>query len=229
MEKLIYSLWQADPAGNDFRDHLLNDTAPRLLKHPVRGLRISVVDEAVAPAQPMRQSHLCEAPAGLVSVWVDSAHHRDAVEGLLADCCDRFAGYSVAESAPLVAPETEGERVAGMNQVVFLQRPERLERGHWLDVWLDSHTDIAIETQSTFAYRQNIVVRPLTEAAPSIDAIVEEGFPEVAMTSPHAFYDAESDEALERRVGVMLESCARFIDFERINVTPMIDYLLKAI
>ena len=103
-----------------------------------------------------------------------------------------------------------------------------MSEADWLAVWLGSHTGIAIETQSTFAYRQNVVTRVLTEGAPEIHAVVEESFPDAAMTSPHAFYDVESDEELKARVGTMIESCARFIDFERINVMPMSDYLLKA-
>ena len=35
------------------------------------------------------------------------------------------------------------------------------------------------------------------------------------------------DETLQANVGAMMESCARFIDFDRIDIVPMSEYLLK--
>jgi hypothetical protein len=86
---------------------------------------------------------------------------------------------------------------------------------------------VAIDTQSTFGYRQNYVVRALTEAAPEVHAIVEENFPDEAMTSDHAFYAAPDDATLARHQQAMMDSCARFIDFERIDVIPMSEYLSR--
>ncbi len=74
---------------------------------------------------------------------------------------------------------------------MFLQRPRRLSEQQWLEVWQGSHTRVAIDTQSTFGYRQNVITRPMTYAAPPFDAIVEENFPQEAMTSQHAFYGVE--------------------------------------
>jgi len=53
-----------------------------------------------------------------------------------------------------------------MYQVVLLRKPPRLSHEQWLEIWLGSHTQVAIDTQSTFGYRQNVIVRPLTFAAP---------------------------------------------------------------
>ena len=61
----------------------------------------------------------------------------------------------------------------------------------------------------------------------SLDAIVEENFPPEAMISDHAFYDAEDDIELAKRQERMMTSCARFIDFDRIDVVPMSEYLVK--
>src|SRR3546814_5310897 len=58
---------------------------------------------------------------------------------------------------------------------------------------------VGIETQSNFEYRQNVVVRPLSDDAPAIDAFVEECFPPDAMTDPHVFFDAVGDEAKFQR------------------------------
>ena len=71
----------------------------------------------------------------------------------------------MVESEPLrnqaVHPSQPGERVYGMCHVVFFRKPEAMARDQWLQVWQGSHTAVAIETQSTFGYRQNVVVRTL--------------------------------------------------------------------
>jgi hypothetical protein len=114
-----------------------------------------------------------------------------------------------------------------MCTVVFMHRPQGLTRGQWLAYWKDSHTNIAIETQSTFGYRQNLVVCARGTDTPACDAIVEENFPPGAMASDHAFYDTGGDEVvLRQRMTAMMESCARFIDFARIDVVPMSEYVI---
>lgn len=228
MEKLIWPLWKpATLAPDQFREDLLSVLAPALLREAVLGLRVAVADTAVDPAAPLRQVHLCPPPDGLLSLWVHSARERDPIEKLLSSHCENYCGYLVTESEPLKPAEVEGERGDGMNQVVFLKRPDRLARGEWLQLWLDRHTPVAMATQSTFAYRQNLVVRALTPQAPAIDAIVEEAFPADAMTSRRAFHGVDTDAEADARLGQLIESCARFIDFEALNVTPMSDYLLK--
>jgi hypothetical protein len=228
MEKLLYPLWK--PSGTPpgaFCEQLLGELAADLLEEGVRGLRLCIADEDVARADGLRQEKLCPAADAVVSLWVDSAVYREPLETLIASHCARYCGYLVTESAPLVHEQPAGERMPGWTQVVFLERPAAMSEADWLAVWQGSHTATAIDTQSTFAYRQNVVVRRLTEDAPAIHAIVEESFPDAAMDSPHAFYDAGSDEQLQQRIEAMIESCARFIDFERLNVTPMSDYLFR--
>ncbi|AEI82115.1 hypothetical protein CNE_BB1p06950 (plasmid) [Cupriavidus necator N-1] len=102
-----------------------------------------------------------------------------------------------------------------------LKRPPRLTHEAWLDIWHQDHTQVAIETQDDFLYVQNVVVHPLTHGAPIIDAVVEECFPASAMTDPHAFFDAVGDEdKLKRNSGSMMDSCNRFIDFDKLDVVP---------
>ena len=120
---------------------------------------------------------------------------------------------------------TDGRRLEGMCQIVFLQKPPRLSYEEWITVWQGSHTQVAIDTQSTFGYRQNVIVRALTYAAPHYSAIIEENFPAAAMTSPHAFYDAVGDDArYKANLKAMMDSCARFIDMDRIDVVPTSEY-----
>ena len=234
MEKRLYTLWQRPAqAADDFRDTLLEVLSPRLAAlDSLTGIRLAVADSGVATAAQRRIESHPTLPGALLSIWVDSSVVATTWERLIDDCVQRHSGYLVAEVEPLVSqqahPSGPGERVYGMCQLAFLRKPSKLARDSWLAIWQGSHTQVAIETQSTFGYRQNVVVRALDEQALPFDAIVEENFPPQAMASDHAFYDSGGDEELLRqRMTTMLESCARFIDFEHIDVIPMSEYLIK--
>lgn len=231
MEKLIYPLWNhagGSPAA--LRESLLG-VARSLVEAGAHQVRLSVVDEAVAPANPLRQVNSKPAWDALLSLWVDTAVWCGRFEALFAPHVARYHGYLVCESEPIrhaARAPGDGSRVEGMCQVVFLQRPPRIAHEEWIRVWQGSHTQVAIDTQSTFGYRQNVVIRALTYAAPHYDAIVEENFPAAAMDSPHAFYDAVGDDAKrDANLKAMIDSCVRFIDFDRIDVIPTSEYNLS--
>ena len=233
MEKLIYPLWkQADNEADDFRDELLAELAPALCESPaVRGLRLCVADSAVALAADRRMENTGSVPDAVLSVWVDYAGQALSFEPLIDAHVSARGCYLVAEAEPLVSrhthPGAPGERVYGMCHVVFMDPPAELDREEWLAIWKDSHTQVAIDTQSTFGYRQNVVVRALGDTRPC-HAIVEENFPPEAMDSDHAFYATGGDEELlQRNMTAMIESCSRFIDLAHIDVLPMSEYLLK--
>ncbi len=233
MEKIVYPVWKHEgEAPKTFRQKLLNEIAPKLLAAGARRLSISVVDEDVAPADPLRIIATRPPVDGLISIWVDTAIYRKPLEEIIEKAVARMAGYLVTESQPLVNtkhPVRDGERVPGMNSVVFLTKPPRLSYEQWIEIWHGSHTQIAIETQSTFGYKQNVIVRPLTYAAPPYDAIVEENFPAEAMTDPQAFYNAVGDdEKRQKRELAMIESCARFIDFDKLDRILMSEYIIKS-
>lgn len=231
MEKIIYLLWkQGSDSQDGFRDTLLNKAAPELKREISHTMRFCVSDTDVSAAAPYRIESAIPAADAILSIWVDSAVYREGIETILAKHSQSFHGYLVTESEPLVNtahPPKPGERTTGMNQVVFLQKPERLSFEEWIEIWHGSHTGIAIETQSTFGYRQNVVARAVTANAPPIDAIVEENFPEAAIYGREAFYDAQGKPELQQeREKVMMESCARFIDFDKIDCIPMSEYLV---
>ncbi|TDG15015.1 hypothetical protein E2F43_01880 [Seongchinamella unica] len=234
MEKLIYPLWKPETTDSDgFRDQLLA-ALEKLAENPaIRGLRLAVADSAVASGSQRRMAATRPLPDAMVSAWLDTAAgQRGEVDACLEEWVSRFHCYLVTESEPLVNrnhPPGDDGRVPGMCHVVFLQRPPRLSASEWLSIWLESHTEVAIDTQSTFGYRQNVIVRGLSYAAPPLDAMIEENFPEAAMASNHAFYNVaeDDDEGLARNAQAMMESVARFIDFDRIDVIPMSEYLLK--
>jgi len=234
MEKLLYPLWRAqDKTPDDFRDMLLEQLCPRLLElGGVRGIRLCVADSAVAAAAARCMANNAPVPDAMLSLWVDDSGAAAAWEPLIDASVARRSAYQVVESEPLVNqavhPSEPGERVYGMCHVVFFRKPQALAREQWLDIWQGSHTRVAIDTQSTFGYRQNVVVRTLDEGSMAFDAIVEENFPPGAMTSDHDFYATGGDDAqLQQRMAEMMNSCMRFIDFESIDVIPMSEYLVK--
>ena len=214
------------PGNSDadlFRESLLS-VVPRLIDAGAAKLRICVNDSAVSAAEPFKIVGKDPYDA-MVSFWLDSARDADSCLSMLDPLAASCNAYLVTESEPIVRNLIAGERATGMNQVVSLKQPERLSRDEWEDIWLKQHTRLAIDIQATFGYRQNVVTRHLKAGQPDISAIVEENFPAAAMTSRHAFYDAEGDEALyQLREKQMMESTMRFIDFEDINCIPTSEY-----
>jgi len=232
MEKLLYPLWKAEGLGaNAFRDALLAWSRELLAHASLPGLRLAVADSGVVPAAGRRLSSGAPLPDALLSVWLRDMGARAPLEAGLADRVARFECYRVREAEPLVnrAADSDG-RVPGMCQVAFLHRPARLSEEAWLSLWQGSHTRVAIDTQGTFGYRQNVVVQSLDGGEAPPDAVVEENFPPEAMTSEYAFYGVEQGDetSLEHRRNELMASCARFIDFDRIDVVPMTEYLLRA-
>ena len=235
MEKLVYSLWSSPGQdGDTFRDLLLAELPAALGRLPsVHGARLAVADSAVQPASGRRMESHPPVPAALLSLWVDYAVEA-SWQPLVNSLADRSSGYLVAEAEPLQSgrshPAGVGERVYGMCHVVWLRKPAQLDRREWLAIWKGSHTRVAIDTQSTFGYRQNVVARILGAQSLAFDAIVEENFPPEAMDSDHAFYNTGGDDALlQQRMTAMIESCARFIDFGHIDVIPMSEYVIRDI
>jgi hypothetical protein len=151
-----------------------------------------------------------------VSMWVDTAEGNRVARALPPVADAAWHGWLVCESEPVpnrAHPAGSDGRVPGFAQMVALTRPAHLSWGEWRRIWQGSHTSVAINTQSTFRYVQNVVLRPLTAGAPPYAAIVEECFPIEATTDLHVFFDALGDEArLARHMAAMSESCDRFMD-----------------
>jgi hypothetical protein len=219
VEKLLYSLWKVSSvSGDEFRDELLLQLAPKLTGiEGVHGLRICVVDSAVSAAAGRRIESHAPLPDAMLSLWVDFAGAAGYWEPLIDAHVSTKTVYLVAEAEPLVSQQTHpsmtGERLYGMCQVVFMSPPDDMDRGEWLSTWKD-----------------NLVVRRMTADTPGCFAVVEENFPPEAMASDHAFYATGGDEALlQKNMNAMIESCTRFIDFQKIDVIPMSEYLIKPV
>jgi len=106
---------------------------------------------------------------------------------------------------------------------------KHLTRAQTLDIWLNSHTTVAVETQSTTTYTQNIITRALSPAAPVWDAIVEETFPHAALADRHIYFATGGDaQILTHHETRMAESCARFIDFATLRLCMASEYRFGA-
>ena len=229
MEKLMYVVWKRDEvAVEDFRAELLGPTAQTLIMHGARGLAVTLSDERARAGATI--SRMERPMTGTVAIWVDTALNRAPIEAALARVSARLAGYLALESVPIVntthvAPL--GERTPGLYTVAFLERPDFLTYEAWLERWQGHHTRVAIETQRTFLYIQNVLVRALTPEAPPWTAIVEEAFPAEAATDPMQFYAADTPAELAEQQRRMFESCRTFIDFSQLESRPFSAYVLK--
>jgi hypothetical protein len=232
LEKLIYVVWKRPGlAAERFKDEMLGPLAQRLLALGPRALSMNLADDRAAYAQGIRITRMRDPLAGTVSIWLDTALARAPVEEVLAGATERLAGYLVLESVPIVNTTRKaplGERTPGITTVALLEKPEGMAYEDWIERWQGQHTQVAVETQSTFFYIQNVIVRAVSANAPAWTAIVEEGFPAEAATDPMVFYAAGgSREKLEENRRRMMESCRRFIDFERLESHPMSSYVLR--
>ena len=231
MEKLVYVLWKPLTASDpEFASALRDAVAPRLTALGARGLTLHLSDADVQGVLRARITRLEHPVSGFASFWLDSADERAPLERELAEATSRLAGYLVVESVPLrnttrLAPL--GARTPGIVMVALIQRPERMPWEAWIAHWHGPHRQVALETQCTFLYVRNVVVRALTPGAPPWAGIVEEGFPVEAVTDPMRWYKAEgSPETLQRNVRRMLESCQAFLDLDRVESHPMSEYRL---
>lgn len=196
------------------------------------GCGYALVDDAVSPAFLLEMRNTQHPKDAVLTLWADNPYELSGFFSALRKLAT-YQAYVVMESAAIPA-QFELGRVTGMCQLAFIKKHENQSRQDWLEAWLGNHTAVAIDTQSNFAYRQNLVAfsLPLDDEKlppwPLMDAIVEENFPVIAMTSREAFFDAEGDpEKFERHQQIMISSCLKFIDFDAFDCVPMSQYVVK--
>lgn len=236
----MYAVWRSPVEDPEvFAERLRTSFADRLLGLPVLGLRINVVDAPVLPGtglipDGLRRIAIEPQMEAVVSLWVHSAtpyRFAEVAEEML-EAGVRIAGYAVVESEPLPTPVEAAsldDRGAGFTQLAFIQRNENQDADTWRSRWLDHHTAVAVEAQSTFGYRQNLVVYALQDDGPTWAAIVEEDFPIEALTDRHAFYATGGDpQTLEENRGRMSASTRAFINHaDGLDVLPTSSYLRR--
>lgn len=228
MEKVVYALGRnPDEASAAFEARLCEVAAE--LSTRAFNVRLHLRDNAVGSGSSPVIATAGPGIDAVVQLWFDSAldEPRTPIDAILLAAAHRVESWLVSESVPLDGGPVlgGGVRQAGFSQLAFLTHPPELSWDVWRGRWQEHHTTVAIETQSTFHYVQNLVVRPLTDGSREIDAIVEEAFPIEALTDQAVYFDGAGDPArVASNQARMLESCATFIDFSGITCFPTSRY-----
>jgi hypothetical protein len=232
MEKVIYILWR-NPAVDmeSFAHNLRNDISDKLLNAGVRGLQVNVVDDAVSPAQWLRYVTLEPQMEAVLHVWMECAmpRYRQPIDDIVAQGCDHFWAYLVteAQSRRNIDPVPLGTRSYGMAQMGFGMKPANITIEHYLEKMCD-YTPIALECQPLFYLQQNIVTRVLTPGARPYASMVEECFPDGAMTDPDVFFAGNGDGARkEANQARIMAGIKEFVDFDTVDVIPTSQYIMK--
>jgi hypothetical protein len=228
VEKVIIALRGPVP-DEAWCERLRGLIASGLLELGLPGLVINVRDDEVRDSL-MTLTTLDPPVVALATLWVQQSYGEQfrSAMALLARECDSVAAYLVTESVPLPPPETvAGARTEGFANVALLRRPDHLDVETWFTRWHVDHTPVAIETQSTFGYTQNAVVRALTPDAPALAAIVEELFPIEATSDLHAFFGAADDADLSDRMNRMVASTAAFGANVDVDTVPTSRYVFR--
>ena len=240
MEKLVYLLWnESGRAGPALAGRLLGPIAETLLALEPAGLAMNIADdEAAAVSLPLPPPADDPAPFAEVTVWLTNHDDRGPYEQVLAPLGDRLAGYLVTESIPTdygdnqwAQPRSwaDGERSFGVIMLTLMEQPERMSADEWYTHWYGTQTPMSTEIQPRIRYVRNSVARPLTPHAPLYRGIVEEAWPSAeTVNDPMKFYLADGDaDLLQERMGIMMTSVGAFLDFDRIRLAAMSEYLLK--
>jgi hypothetical protein len=231
VEKVIITLRGAD-AEDAWCVRMRTQVAADLLDMDMPGLAINVRDNVVRDSL-MTLTTMDPPVIGFVSLWIQQSYGERvhaAMARLQKECDDPnlLAAYLVTESVPLPPPDTvPGQRTRGLANVALLRRPDDLDEETWRTRWHIDHTPVAIETQSTFGYTQNAVVRALTPGAPVLAAIVEELFPDEAISDLHAFFGAANDDDLRDRMERMVASTAAFGANRDVDTVPTSRYVFR--
>lgn len=222
MTKLIAVLYGAPAA-------LLHDAAlhARLGAAGVTAIQVNVDDADVEPAMRFGPGDGHGNPiSGFLTVTTQDP---DATLAVLTGIATGTHVWRVTERRPLEPPVVApGVRADSLANVAVLRRPGSMSREAYLEDWIGRHTAVAIETQDTHGYIQNIVEEALTPGAPEISAIVEELFRMEGMTDIHAFYGSGGDDAeLTRRMTALMDSVARFGAGDGLDLVPTSRYLYE--
>lgn len=231
MEKVVTVLWKPDGmAKQQFADALLGEAVAVLLERGARKLKVCVEDEHV-DGDGLRMNAVPPPKAAMVSYWLECSEDRGPLEEVLRAHADDLASFLVVESQPIVNTEhvvAAGERTPGMVQVTGIVAKEGLAHEEFVRIWHEEQRPCAIETQSTFQYVRNEIVRPLSGSAPPWAAIVEEAFPIEAMHDPYVFFDAVGDdEKFQANLQRMVDTVAKMLEMDQTDVTITSEYVFE--
>ena len=235
MEKVIYAVWKSNEIDRaTFNAQLLNTVGPDLCSKAL-AVRLNLQDNDVAGGSSPRAVATQPQMDAVIQLWLDSANlsFRRSVDDYIAQKVSKFEAWLVSESTAIKNkkyPPNLGQRTEGFSQIVFLHRLDGMLWNEWREHWHNTHTQVAIETQSNFEYQQNLVTRRLTDGSNNYAAIVEECFPKAAFTDALVYFDAPGDgHKMQKNLGAMMQSVGNFIDHAKMDCMPTSQYDLKTI
>ena len=232
MEKIVTLLFRPEgQPGQDYADGLREKSMPRLQELGAEKLKLCVEDDAVAAGAGIRMNPVGPPKAAFVSYWIELAQDRGPLEALLAEASAGLMSFLVVESQPIVNTKhvvARGERTPGFSQVTCVLAKQSISYQEFLQIWHEEQRPCAIETQSTFQYVRNEIVRTLSGDPPPWSAVVEEGFPIGALSDPRVFYDAVGDEdKFQANLARMMETVERFLEMPATDVTAMSEHVYE--
>ena len=128
-------------------------------------------------------------------------------------------------ATPLTPPLLTEETFSGTIQLCCFERREGLSDEALEQIWFQEHVQVALDTQNTLGYRQNLVLRSSHDP---LDGIVEEHFSIEAASSLTAFFANGDDEVkMMSDIHVLTESSERLLDLERSSVIHMTEHRLR--
>jgi len=128
-------------------------------------------------------------------------------------------------ATPLTPPLFIGETFRGTMQLCCFERREGLSDAALEKIWFQEHVQVALDTQNTLGYRQNLVLR---SSHNQLDGIVEEHFSIEAANSLTAFFaNGDDEEKMMSNIHVLTESSERLLNLERSSVIHMTEHRLR--
>jgi len=125
---------------------------------------------------------------------------------------------------PLVEQTSPELRTSGSLQVCLFRLRTDIAKEDALNYWRQEHAAIACATQSTFGYRQHLITATKTRDRAHYDGLVEENFPDGALTSAEIFFNAENPDQLADHIAKLTDSSSRFIDMTSLLVRHLSEY-----
>lgn len=229
MNKYCFVLSRSIPTISikQFNAQLIASLPEKLQSISIVRFSLNLVDEYVQPAAPLLIQNQVPPIEAVVFIWSDKSQVDDVCSAV-ENYAKVLSVYHLQEYEPLHELKKErdgkGSRTSGFMQLAFLKVPNWLSYEQWRSIWQDEHTQVAIEIQSTFIYRQNPIIECISAEDIGFSAIVEEAFPENAMASQSKFYATKCDTELKQRQKTMWQSSQRFIDMNELTVIPTSEY-----
>ena len=222
MQKFIFVLFQKSHLENlyPFTTNTLSITQGLIADLKVSRFQLNDISGAIEKGSHHRQVNHSFQPIGVLTLWFESLNKVDLKKLIsnLQKVFDDVWYFEVDEKVVLNNLPIDGEN--SFTQYALISKHSNMSKTAFFDHWQDVHTEIAINTQSTFSYIQNTITQDFSQNHAPFLAIVEESFPIAALEDPAIFYNADSKEVLEKNIARMMESCQKFLNFEEIIVFP---------